>query len=878
MKALFLIAFLFLSDPQARVAELEAQAESAQNAGRLAEAEAGFRSALSVGEAAWGESLPVAGTLTRLGNAVRLQERLDEAEQIQKRALAIRERLAPGSPEVADSLHHLFLVAFDRGDMEAMAGLVQRAQAILKGSPSDSLAMADNLGDLGILASDSGRHAEAVVYFERAAAILERRSPDSIPLAASLTRLGLISRVIGEPQAAEELLQRALAIQKRLAPESLGTATTLSNLGYLARERGELDAAVELIQRAMAITEKAAPRGNGMVAALNALGSVERLRGNLDRAWELHQRSLELRKQHPGRAKEVAFHLMLLGQVAEDRGDLSAALALQEQALAAGSRAVPGGLRELQALQHLGRLHRRMGRPDQGAQLLARALDTLESQPARLGGTRNLQAAFRARHEEIYQDAIELALERKRDAEAFHLLERSRARSFLALLAERSLALGEPPAELESSRRDVATRYDQKLRELDQAEGEAKASLQRELDHLRQERDEITEKIRAASPRLAELREPRPLDLDAARKVLDAGTLALSYSVGKDKTVLFALTPEGLQVKTLPLGREKLRREVEGFLGSVRSQEKPAADLYGELIGPVADLVKRSERLLILPDGPLHRLPFGALVHGGKFLIEEKPLHTALSLTVYGTLRASDPAPGATKLVAFGDPRFPKGMQAKSELGPGLRSFDWSSLPYSRSEVERIAGVHPGALVYLGEEATEERAKTIRDARILHFATHGYTDDRAPLDSALVLTIPEKLAPGLDNGLLQVWEIFESVRVDADLVVLSACESALGREMTGEGLIGLTRAFQYAGARSVAASLWSVADQITAELMARFHRHLAAGLPKDQALRAAQLELMREPLRITTAKGQKIEMDASAPFFWAAFQLFGDWK
>jgi CHAT domain-containing protein len=415
---------------------------------------------------------------------------------------------------------------------------------------------------------------------------------------------------------------------------------------------------------------------------------------------------------------------------------------------------------------------------------------------------------------------------------------------------------------------------------------EARQELRRELNRLRRQRDEIAEEIRKASPRAAALRQPQPLDLEAARKVLDPGTLALSYSVGKEKTALFAVTREGgLQVKTLPVGEEKLRREVESFLEKVRSQGRPA-DLYRELIGPVADLVERSERVLILPDGPLHRLPFGALVRDtgdtgdrGRFLTEWKPLHTALSLTVYGTLRASSPAQGPSQLIAFGDPRVPKDMQTtKSDLGPGLRSFDWSSLPYSRREIERIAGVYPGALVYLGEEATEERAKSIREARVLHFATHGYTDDRTPLDSALVLTIPEELAPGRENGLLQVWEIFESVRIDADLVVLSACESALGRELSGEGLIGLTRAFQYAGARSVVASLWSVADQVTAELMARFHRHLAAGLTKDQALRAAQLELIREPVKITTANGQAIETDASAPFFWAAFQLFGDWR
>src|SRR6185295_12702468 len=236
------------------------------------------------------------------------------------------------------------------------------------------------------------------------------------------------------------------------------------------------------------------------------------------------------------------------------------------------------------------------------------------------------------------------------------------------------------------------------------------------------------------------------------------------------------------------------------------------------------------------------------------------------------------------QLVAFGDPHYPQDLAPSQDARDpilrslrDLRSFNWTPLPYSRREVERIADIYKEAQLYLGERATEERAKSVgRDARVLHFATHGYIDDRTPLDSALVLTIPAELSPGRDNGLLQVWEIFEGLRLDADLVVLSSCESALGRELNGEGLIGLTRAFQYAGARSVVATLWSVSDQVTAELMARFHRHYAAGLPKDEALRQAQIELIRKPVRITTANGQTVETDASAPFFWAAFQLFGD--
>ncbi|HKV07183.1 MAG TPA: CHAT domain-containing protein, partial [Thermoanaerobaculia bacterium] len=546
-------------------------------------------------------------------------------------------------------------------------------------------------------------------------------------------------------------------------------------------------------------------------------------------------------------------------------------------------RLAPGTIDEAQMLYQLGRLYRRTRRTDKAAELLTRAVDALESQMGRLGGSQESRAAFRARFGEIYRGALEIELERGHAAEAFHLLERSRARSFLALLEERDLAFaGEIPEALASARRENAARYDQALRKLassTSADGdEARETLRRELVRLRRERDEIAVQFRKASPRLAALREPQPLDLGAARKVLDPGTLALSYSVGKEKTFLFAVTRDGgLRVETLPWGEERLRREVERFLEEVR-QPLPvsgpeARSLYRALIGPVATLVEKSERVLIIPDGPLYRLPFGALVRDtsgrnsgrGQFLTEWKPFHTALSLTVYGTLRASTPAAPPSRLVAFGDPRYPKDR--------------WESLPYSRREVESIAQVYPGAHLYLGEEATEERAKSgIRDARVLHFATHASIDDRTPLDSALVLTLPEDLAAGRDNGLLQVWEIFESVRLDADLVVLSACESALGRELSGEGLLGLTRAFQYAGARSVVASLWSVADQVTAELMTRFHRHRAAGLSTDEALRAAQIELIRHPVRIATADGQAVETDASAPFFWAAFQLSGDWR
>jgi CHAT domain-containing protein len=203
-------------------------------------------------------------------------------------------------------------------------------------------------------------------------------------------------------------------------------------------------------------------------------------------------------------------------------------------------------------------------------------------------------------------------------------------------------------------------------------------------------------------------------------------------------------------------------------------------------------------------------------------------------------------------VVAFGDPRIPIGKaaverSANAELRLATeRGFTFGRLPFSRREVEGIAALYPAhSQTYLGADATEERAKVIgKGVRYIHFATHGLLDERFPLNSAIVLTIPERVEEGKENGLLQAWEIFEQVRLDADLVTLSACNTGLGQELSGEGLIGLTRAFQYAGARSVLASLWTVDDFRTMQLMEKFYAELKAGKTKDEALRQAQISLL----------------------------------
>ncbi len=297
---------------------------------------------------------------------------------------------------------------------------------------------------------------------------------------------------------------------------------------------------------------------------------------------------------------------------------------------------------------------------------------------------------------------------------------------------------------------------------------------------------------------------------------------------------------------------------------------------------------------------------------GWQYLVEWKPIHVAPSATVYAELqgrrRPSPPEgqPPPRTLVALGNPsypppdRLPARPNAQPDAQPdaeqksagqapeAVRSAEdrglfggLTPLPHTAREVTEIAKLFSAgqARTYLGADATEERAKAeLAGARYVHFAAHGLADPQVPADSFIALTIPEGLPAGRDNGILQGWEIVDTLRLDADLVVLSACVTAFGPNRGGEGMMSLSRAFQIAGARTVAASLWPVADDSTAELMIRLYRHLLAGEPKDQALRAAQMELIAGEIKVTAADGKTVTRDFSAPYHWAAFQLIGDWR
>ena len=843
--------------------------------------------ALAIREELAPETVEVTGSLNNLGILTRRSGDLAASEKYLTRGEELQRRLSPDSTDHALFFQNLGNLALARGDLQKAESLHRQALAIFEKAAPGGDGVTDCLGNLANLATERGDLATADDYLQRLLALEERKAPDDLGDSTTLITLGILAEKRGDLEAAEVHYRHALAIQEKLSPKGWEAAFSLGSLGMVAARRGNLPKARDYLQRSLAIREKLAPGGLDVATTLEHLGRLEADgAGDLAKAERYLAQALAIFEKAAPESLGASDVLRDAGEIAGRRGRLTEAMALFRRTLDLRHKLVPGTTSEAQALYSLGRAERRAGLAKEGTRNLCRAIDVLDRQRAKLGGTPEARTSFEASIADYYYACLEGLIDLGQPDESFHVLERSRARSFLALLADRDLHPSGLSPELAAERRRVDTEYDGVQSQLAQlSSGRDDAEIERltdELRDLRTRQEEVVARIRRESPRSAALENPEPLELAGAREALAPGTVLLEYAVGPERTWLFVVQPAGaagagLSIVPIAIGAKALREEVEGFrdlLGRPGSKRAAlvarARHLYDLLVRPARERLETAQRILISPDGPLHTLPFATLMRGDRYLVEWKPIHFVISATVYAELTRPRPAPPATSteaLAAFGDPVYPPPSPAVA-ADPAVREavrrgLGLKPLPATRAEVEGIVALYPRAQAFLGREATEERAKAIGpESRLVHFACHGILDERFPLNSALVLTLPEHPAAGQDNGLLQAWEIFESVRLDADLVTLSACDTALGREMGGEGLVGLTRAFQYAGARTVLASLWSVSDLSTARFMQRFYGYLRNGKPKDEALRAAQIDQVR---------------GRSHPFHWAAFELFGAW-
>ena len=723
---------------------------------------------------------------------------------------------------------------------------------------------AATLNNLAVVYTELGEYDLALETYTRALDIV-KPSGNTKAIAAALNNIG------GTYSNKENYAQALLRYQEALAlweeKDNLkGRASTLNNIGFVYGQLEEPDNALATYVNALPLWEKLDDRA-GVASTLNNLGYVYSQQGNPELALEYYNRALPLRKEVGDRPRE-ALTLYRIAQAHRQQDDLDLAQTAIEQALT--------------------------------------IIEDLRTNVS----AQDLRSSFFASKQDYYEFYIDLLMERHErnpergyNAKALEAKERASARSLLDLLSEANVDVrtGVDRNLIEQEkilRQQLGALEERKLKTLrDNYEESLAKQLNGELDDLLLAYRDVRARIRAANPNYAELTQPQPLTVaQIQQEVADAKTTLVEFALGKERSTVWVVTPTAIHSAQLPSRAEiekaalNLRNSIIVPRLRIRRQraEQAARTLRRLIFDPIAEYLE-TERLAIVPDGALQYVPFAAIdspfsEDPYRPLIGDRELVTLPSASTLGQLRRdiAKRTPAPKTLAIFADPVFSPqdnrlgatGQPAQQAISPELErsareaGLIFDRLPFTQQEAEQILALLPDAEITksFGFQASKAIATSpdLAQYRILHFATHGLLNSVTPELSGLVLSLLNSQGDAI-NGFLRLHDIY-NLNLPAELVVLSACDTGLGKAVRGEGLVGLTRGFLYAGAARVAVSLWQVDDRATALLMVKLYQNmLQNNLSPAAALRAAQLELWQdETLR--------------SPYYWAAFTLQGEWR
>src|SRR5262245_45529576 len=575
--------------------------------------------------------------------------------------------------------------------------------------------------------------------------------------------------------------------------------------------------------------------------ALTHCAKAELAMGNREAAEAAYQRALPLARQSPNHDIEVDI-LRAQGYLAFAQKDWAKALERFREGMPLAAQ-----LKRPTALMWLSNDSARalgaLGRVDEALAMSREAVRHAEGLRGELVNA-DLRGAFLDDKQSIYRQAVRLALQRQSPDEAFAFAERGRSRAFLDLLgSQTALSKGRTRGLVEEEVRLRARLAQARalLRESDDLEESERAGAVAEA--IERDYRAFLERVRSESREQASLMTVEPVTLPEIQRRLPEGTTLLEYLVDDEDVIVWVVDRQRTAVVRIPGDQQSLVTLIREFrsaiakrasLAGVRAQ---AEALYDRLLGPARGQIT-GDRLLIVPHGVLHYLPFAALRSAAhRWLVEEFALATLPSASVLRYL--ADKGPGGDEpALVIGNP----------DVGAGL------ALPWAEREARMVARYERGATVLVRGDATEAKVKTLLEsAGLVHFATHGVLRESDPLSSALLLV------PGAgEDGRLEVRELF-GFELRARLVVLSACETGLGKLSRGDELVGLQRAFLYAGTPAVITTLWKVDDRASYQLIRSFYSRLEKAGPAE-ALRQAQRETLKA---------------FSHPYSWAAFTLTG---
>jgi len=860
---------------------------AAQDAARYPSALDGYERSIALWTEA-GDTSQRAETLTRRGELLEVMGRLPESRAALEDALrswrAVRDRARE-----ADCQGILGLVTTELGAPRDAVALIEPALALRRSvaplPAAEALLLnylAVALGNLGDLSAAVDRYSEAL------AAAREDGDPD-------LVALLLKNRAMDQEQLGDSERAMADLAEARDAFRSLGNVSEQGHseyaLGIALEHLERTGESWSAFQRALPLFERSG-EARFVAFTLEHLGLLRLSTGSPDQARELFQQSLE-RLEANGDKRSAARQEVNLARILVASGHPAEAI----PSLATSRAKVHAiGDRSLEAvcLTELARAELAAGRLLDARRHAIEALQLTEELRGSISGP-SARATYAAGVHDRYEllAGVLMSLHSREpragwDAAALEASESARARALLEVLTAARVDI----------ERDVDPGLRSEERALEERTGRAREALvevlgrqhrpaeadaiERQLESLRAERESLQERMRASSPRYAALAPARPLSVKEIRsEVLDDSSALVEYLVGERQSFVWVVSRSGLRSAVLP-GRRVIERAVTAVhrrwsnADAVDDGAGQARALSRMVLGPVADALG-PRTLVVVADGALQQIPFAALPRPGQSqpLIERHTVVSSPSASVLHALGTARPGSAAgPELAILADPVL--GTAGRSLPGAasllrsmedtGLRSLE--PLQWTRREADAIAARLPAGLVVraLGPDASRAMAMgpDVARARIIHFATHALLDVKRPELSGIVLSDGDASGrPG--PGFLSLADI-SGMRLSAELVVLSACRTALGKDVRGEGLVGLTRGFMDAGARRVVGSLWSVPDAPTAALMSRFYALLLDERQSPaEALRGAQLSLRRQ-------------RRFSAPEAWAGFVLQGDWR
>ena len=846
---------------------------------------------------------------------------LTKTEECYHEALLEWQKLGNDTMAVSNALFQIADVDLSLGKLDEADKFLTRAAALAERLAPTSYQATLIRADLGVLSEDRGELDKAEQHYLKALANEQKYFPDSLYLAHTLTAVGTLTHQQGDFASAETYYRRALTTAKKLNANSLDVAEILSDLAECLLEENKPLMAEQYQQQALSIRAKVAPASLSNAFSLAGLGKIARMRGDLIEAEEYYRQALTMVARINAPERESARLMIGEAEVLRDRHDFLKAEELYRQALGIIEKVAPRSMDYGETLADLAGTVRAEGKLDAAAQLYQQALGVLDEKAVHLADLTEQRSRYRARQARYYQEYVDVLVQRGRPDAAFQVVEGSRARTLFEMLTQAHVDVAQKadPALRERERRlrevlNAKSQY--RLRLAGSTDADRLADVNTEIADLLVQYQHAETQLRAESPDYAALAEPHPLTVAEIQNLLDADTLLLEYSLGEERSYVWAVTPNLLAAYELPTRSriEKAARCVHDLvtfsnrgarpgktpdLARVDREYSVAAQRLSQMVlGPVAGLLPR-KRLLIVSEGALQYVSFAALPAPGRAtnaapLVVKHEIVYLPSASVLAELRRQRIGrPKASRMVAvLADPVFDakdERLKAGTSASSALRSSGYpldltrsasdlgltkngrvylSRLLYTRNEAEAVMAVTaPGK----GVEALDFRAnrtvatsRALAQYRIVHFATHGILNNKHPELSGLVLSLVNEQGKA-QNGFLKLQDIY-NLKLPVDLVVLSGCETGLGEEIRGEGLIGLTRGFMYAGASRVVASLWSVSDMATATLMADFYRAMEhEGMTPAAALRVAQIRMWRQK-------------QWSSPYYWAAFQIQGEWQ